>query len=299
MNETLRISASRKHGTHSPLRYPGGKAVLAGLFEDLILDLGLRNATYVEPYAGGAGAGLSLLKRDKIDRLIINDIDPAVNSFWHSVTTRNAEFIELLDSLPLDVEEWKKQREIYRRRDVSDPLMLGMAFFYLNRTNRSGILTAGVIGGLDQTGNYKIDARFNKENLIARLEEIGLVSNRIVVSDADGRNIIRDYASDPNAFLYIDPPYVQAGSRLYLNAFEGRDHAALASVVREASASNWIMTYDDSSLIRNLYADEFQCYLDIRYSAHGHGKAQELVVASQSVSGALTTLLASHLLAST
>lgn len=295
MNETLRIQSSRRYGTHSPLRYPGGKAVLAGLFEDIIHDLGLNNVTYVEPYAGGAGAGLALLNQGVIDRLVINDIDPAVNCFWTSITKRSSEFIEALQSVPLDIDEWKRQREIYRRCDASDPMSLGMSFFYLNRTNRSGILTAGVIGGMDQSGNYKIDARFNKETLTRRLEQIGQVSEQIDVTDLDGRNVIQKYASDPNAFLYIDPPYVAAGSRLYLNSFDGRDHSALAAVVKETKKSNWLMTYDNAQLIRELYAEEFQCLLDIHYSAHSHGKAEELVVASESVSRALTDLLASRL----
>lgn len=283
VDDCLRVVASRRYGTLSPLRYPGGKSALAGLFSDVITALGIERARYVEPYAGGAGAGVALLRQGIVEELVINDIDPAVHAFWRSAVDQNAQFIDMVASAPLSIEEWQRQREIYRSRDFSDLLRLGFAFFYLNRTNRSGILNAGVIGGQGQAGQYKIDARFNRATLIERLSAIGALADRITVSDLDGRTVIQNFAHDDHAFIYIDPPYVQAGSQLYLNAFDGRDHRALASIVTGIDKAHWLMTYDTAPLIESLYRGHFQCRLELTYSARYPGQAEELLVASSSV----------------
>ncbi|GAB77005.1 DNA adenine methylase [Austwickia chelonae] len=284
----LNIRASRRYGTLSPLRYPGGKAALAGLFEDLISDIGLCRPIYVEPYAGGAGAGIALLRQGLLGGLVINDFDPAVHAFWRSMTQYNSDLVELVRSTPLTISEWKRQRAIYRDGDESDILKLGFAFLYLNRTNRSGVLRGGVIGGLDQQGRYKIDARFNRETLVDRILAVGSLSNQITVSDLDGRTVIRKHAQDPSVFMYIDPPYVQAGSRLYLNAFDAQDHRALARIVNEVDRAHWLMTYDVSPLIEKLYADHFQSRYELNYSARHPGFTEELIIASDAVANALT-----------
>lgn len=288
MTESLKLRASRRYGTLSPLRYPGGKASLAGFFADLIAELGLRDATYVEPYAGGVGAGIALLREGLIENLVINDFDPAVHAFWHSVTTRTKEFIELIRCTPLTIEEWTHQRTTYRAARTDDLLTLGFAFFYLNRTNRSGVLTGGVIGGLAQTGNYKMDARYNRGTLIERIAAIGELSERITVTSRDGRSIIREFASRPDVFMYIDPPYVQAGSRLYMNAFEGRDHMALADVINGIDKAHWLMTYDVDPLIKRLYEEHFQTTYELYYSARNYVTSDELLIASPTVAQAIT-----------
>lgn len=287
MRTNIRVTASRRFGTLSPLRYPGGKAALAGLFADLLGELGGTDITYVEPYAGGAGAGIALLRQGHVARLVINDIDPAVHAFWHSVTTRNEAFLDWVNTVPLTLEEWQRQRETYRAKP-EEAFALGCAFFYLNRTNRSGVLNAGVIGGKAQQGTYKIDARFNRATLTERLAAIGALASAIEVSDLDGRSVIQAYSADDSAFMYIDPPYVQAGSQLYLNAFDGRDHQSLARVIDHVSQAHWLMTYDLAPLVEGLYAQHFQATLDLNYSARYPGKAEELVVASPAVAEILT-----------
>ncbi len=285
--EHLSIRATRRYGTLSPLRYPGGKAALAGLFADLIGELDITDACYVEPYAGGAGAGIALLRQGLVKRLVINDFDSAVYAFWRSVTEQTDDFTRLIVDTPLNIDEWKRQREIYRAGKTDDHLALGFSFFYLNRTNRSGVLRGGVIGGLAQQGNYKIDARFNREKLADRVSEIGLLADAITVTDLDGRTVIREYGSDPTTFMYIDPPYVRAGSQLYLNAFDARDHEALARTVQRMDGAHWVMTYDVSPLIENLYADYFQSRYELNYSARHPGFTDELMIASPRVAEAL------------
>lgn len=279
---TVEVQAARRFGTTSPLRYPGGKAALAGLFADLVWELGIRNCTYVEPYAGGAGAGIALLRQGLVSRLVVNDIDPAVHAFWTQVVHHNASFAAWIAEVPLTLEEWRRQRAVYRSR-TTDRAALGRAFFYLNRTNRSGVLNAGVIGGQAQSGTYKIDARFNRETLVDRVRAIGDLGDAIEVSALDGRTVIQAHSRRKTSFLYIDPPYVHAGSQLYLNAFEARDHQALAETVGRVRGAHWLMTYDESPFIARLYAGHFQGRLALTYSARYPGKASELLVASQSV----------------
>lgn len=289
MSELLSVTTSRRYGTQSPLRYPGGKSALAGLFADILARLNIANPVYVEPYAGGVGAGIALLREGLISKLVINDIDPAVHAFWIAATEQSDEMVDRVLHTPLDVDQWRLQRDVYRTK--SSPLVdLGFAFFYLNRTNRSGVLNAGVIGGNDQRGKYKIDARFNRAALAARLAAIGELSNRIEVTDLDGRSVIQTFGADPSAFLYIDPPYVQAGSQLYLNSFDGRDHEALAAIVGAVDSAHWLVTYDVSSLIERLYGDYFQCRLELNYSARYPGRASELLVASDSVASQIKRL---------
>lgn len=279
--ETLRIVARREFSLYSPLRYPGGKAKLAGFLRDIFVRApNLKN--YVEPYAGGAGAGVALLLSETIRQLHINDFDPAVYSFWTLVKNEPEVLTRFIELVTLDVDEWRRQRAVYQsqRRPSRE---LGLAFFYLNRTNRSGILNAGVIGGLDQTGKYKLNARFNRKTLVERVEAIRHFSDRIIVTNQDGRDIIDEYKEDLSTLLYIDPPYVEAGSKLYLNAFDGYDHVSLAQTIHNHDNGYWIVTYDDVQLIRDLYKDDLQATLSITYSAHRKMKADEILIASKRV----------------
>jgi DNA adenine methylase len=272
----------------SPLRYPGGKAALAGFFGELIGRLSARPTTYVEPYAGGAGAGIALLRQDVVQQLVINDVDPAVYCFWVSVAGQPDQFAARIVGTPLDVEEWRRQKEIYRAADESDPLALGFAFFYLNRTNRSGILNAGPIGGVNQNGKYKIDARFNRDQLAERVAAIGALASRITVLGLDGMSVVQRYIADTSAFVYVDPPYVDMGGSLYLNAFTHRDHADLAGMLDRHPNGNWVVTYDPADFIRQLYQHHDVRDYQLSYSAHRTGKIRELLITSHPVSRVLT-----------
>lgn len=279
------IYSQQRLGTNSPLRYPGGKSKLAGFFADIIAEASLRNVTYVEPFAGGAGAGLGLLMSGLVDRVVINDLDPAVHSFWASVKNETEGFAREVESIPLTLTEWEKQRAIYKAADSRDPFALGFAFFYLNRTNRSGVLHAGVIGGKSQSGTYKMDARFNRGELARRIRSVGDHASQIELTFMDGRRCVEQWASDSKSFLYVDPPYVKAGGSLYLNAFDDRDHAVLARTMNEQSEASWLMTYDDAPLIRDLYRDRSLFDFELNYSAHRVGRARELLIASNTLAG--------------
>lgn len=284
----LTINASGRSAAASPLRYPGGKAALAEFFSDLISRIGIRSPVYVEPYAGGAGAGIVLLKCGLVKKLVINDIDPAVYCFWKSVTEQPDEFSTKIVDVPLTVDEWRRQQAVYRAADETDPLALGFAFFYLNRTNRSGILNAGPIGGVNQTGNYKIDARFNRKQLAERVNAVGALRDQITIMSVDGMAVIRRHIKKKSAFIYIDPPYVDMGGSLYLNAFTHRDHADLAQLLSANRDGNWVLTYDPSDFVRRLYRSHDVRDYQLSYSAHRPGRAGELLISSRPVSKVLS-----------
>jgi DNA adenine methylase len=267
----------------SPLRYPGGKAALYVRLRNVIRSNGLAGCTYVEPYAGGAGAGLSLLVTGQVSKIVINDFDPAIFAFWKLLVNDPDYLRRKIKNARLNTKEWGKQREIYLHGDRKNGAALGYATFYLNRTSRSGVLNAGPIGGHDQTGPYKIDARFNKVNLSERVRILSLYADNIVVSSTDGKDVIKSYAGKPKTFIYADPPYFEKSRGLYMNAFSHDDHAALARVLNSRANRNWLLTYDNVSQVAELYKGRRMHEFELSYSAHRARKSKEIVVISDSL----------------
>lgn len=252
----------------SPLRYPGGKGKIANFVKILMIENGLAGRDYVEPYAGGASVALSLLFEGYADRAFINDLNPGVHAFWSSAVSRTEELCALIERTPVTMQTWHEQREIANSPEA-EGLDLGFATFFLNRTNRSGIISGGVIGGLDQTGQWKIDARYNVESLVQRIRKIGRHRSSIVVSNEDAVQVVRQW-SDPAedaAFLYLDPPYFEKGEGLYDNFYDAADHAEIAKSVAHL-AHPWIVSYDARPEITQLYPDALQIRYGLTYSAH-------------------------------
>lgn len=264
----------------SPLRYPGGKGLLYTTLKALVRANGLAGGTYVEPYAGGAGAGLGLLLTGQVRRIVINDLDPALYAFWRSVVKTPDEFAERTRLAKLNIREWRRQKTVYATAERTDYLNLGFATFYLNRTNRSGVLNAGPIGGLDQTGSYKIDARFNKAALLERLRLIALHAPSILVLKRDGRSVIEQYAKRDDVIIYADPPYFEKAGTLYMNSFGPDDHRALASCLTGLPTAKWLLTYDNVPQVGQLYGGLRRQSFSLAYSAHRVMRATELMVFS-------------------
>ncbi|MTD46691.1 DNA adenine methylase [Conexibacter sp. W3-3-2] len=242
----------------SPLRYPGGKARLAPYLARVLASQTMTVDTYCEPYAGGAGAGLHLLADGHVDKLIINDLNPGIAAFWRSVFFDTDRFIKLVEHCAVDIETWHSQRAIYLAPDGQDDLSLGFATFYLNRTNRSGILSARPIGGLEQTGNWLIDARFNKPDLINRLRTLKTLAPHVDVRQERAIDLIRTLNRRTRpVLLYVDPPYVVPGEELYMTDHSWSEHQKLAQVLTK-SPHPWLLSYDADDRTRDLYRD-FRC----------------------------------------
>jgi DNA adenine methylase len=247
----------------SPLRYPGGKAKLAPFLAAAIR--GRKIAVACEPFAGGAGASLRLLLDEYVEAIVLNDIEPGIAAFWRAVFASPGEMAELIEHAAPSIDEWHCQHEIATAKARGDDLALGFATFYLNRTNRSGILRGRPIGGLDQTGGWKIDARFNREELARRVRRLGLYANRVTVLEEDGADVVRRHLA-ADTLVYADPPYLLRGGRLYLNAMSWEDHAGLASVLHGSDAP-WIVTYDCDPRVLELYPDHDRAEFGLTHSA--------------------------------
>lgn len=268
---------------HSPLRYPGGKQVLARVLSHLMRLNGLAGGTYAEPYAGGGGAALWLLFGEYVDRILINDFDRRVFAFWDAVLNRTKSFLRLLQTTDPTPAEWEQQREIYLTPSYYSPLRVGFSAFFLNRCNRSGIISgAGMIGGKDQTGRWKIDARYNKGELAKRVQKIARFRERIVLSNEDALDFLDRIEADPTAaaktFVYLDPPYYRKGSQLYLNYYEPKDHTKVAKALRRPRLFKWAMTYDNVPEIRALYRAFNLVSFDLDYSAKNGQVGKEVLI---------------------
>lgn len=268
--------------THSPLRYPGGKACLLPLLVSILKANNLELCDYAEPYAGGCGLALGLLYGGYVQDIHINDLDPGVWSFWKSVLDHPDELCALIEETPVTIDEWHRQREIQVACDAENPIALGFAMFFLNRTNRSGIIRqAGVIGGLDQSGPYKMDCRFNRQDLVHRIKRIQRYRSRIHLSNLDALQFMRQSSTTPeDTFYCIDPPYYNKGADLYTSFYTPEDHASVASAVLQLDRP-WIVTYDNTEPVSKLYRDRRQFVFDITYSLQVKRVGTELLIASK------------------
>lgn len=254
----------------TPLRYPGGKGKLAEFVKRLIEVNRLSDGDYVEPYAGGAAVALELLFTGYVSHVHINDLSRPIYAFWKAVLTDSERLIRLVLSTKLNVTTWRKQRAILRKQEEHDDLTVGFAAFYLNRTNRSGILNGGVIGGLDQSGPWKIDARYNGNELAFRIERIAALSGRISLTRMDALQFLQSGSKywTAKTLIYLDPPYFMKGRQLYDDYYVESDHERLARFVSEKlTKQRWIVSYDNVREVRALYRQHSLMSYGIAYSA--------------------------------
>lgn len=238
----------------SPLRYPGGKACIFNFVAKLFYENNLIGINYAEPYAGGSGLALRLLYDELVDNIYINDLDRSIFAFWKTITEQNALFCDWVESVDVNMDSWYEYKEIQTNRHNYDLFDLAKSTFFLNRTNVSGVIKGGVIGGYEQLGKYKIDARFNKSQLIERIEKIGRFKKRINVSNLDGINFLKKMnVAQKEVFIYLDPPYFLKGADLYMNYYSKEDHKKLSEYVQKINKT-WMVSYDENDFILNLYA---------------------------------------------
>ena len=239
----------------SPLRYPGGKSCILPFISSLIDENRLQHFSYAEPYAGGGGLALRLLFENVVDSIHLNDLDRSIYAFWHSILNETEAFCDWLSNVSIDMVQWQHSHEIQGRKETADLLELGKSTFFLNRTNVSGIIKGGPIGGYAQTGKYKIDARFNRDALIHRIKSIATRSGDIHISNLDGIEFIKMLnGKAEDIFIYLDPPYYKKGSSLYMNYFQEQDHIALRDALKTIRKP-WIVSYDYNGFILGLYEE--------------------------------------------
>ena len=240
---------------YSPLRYPGGKNCIFPFVAKLFYENDLIGIRYAEPYAGGAGLALRLLFEGYVEHVYINDLNKSVYSFWIAILNRTDEFCKWMESVEISVENWNSYRKIQNNSSNEDYFELAKSTFFLNRTNVSGIIKGGMIGGREQKGKYKLDVRFNRQNLISRIRKIAGAKQHISVSNLDSLDFINKLnRKKENIFIYLDPPYFNKGANLYMNFYSEKDHIKLSKYVRKMK-SRWMISYDKSDFILDLYKE--------------------------------------------
>ncbi|HEK9989155.1 Site-specific DNA methylase [Streptococcus equi subsp. zooepidemicus] len=266
----------------SPLRYPGGKSQVYDYVRELVL--ANNTTTYIEPYMGGMGIALRLLLNKDVKKIMVNDFDKAIYAFWYSVLNYTDQLIEKIETTPITIEEWKIQRNIQNNKDNCDDLLsLGFSTLFLNRTNRSGIIKAGVIGGLKQNGDYKLDCRFNKEKIIEKIILIASMKKRIKLYNMDAEKFVRlNISKTKNSFTFFDPPYYKKGPGLYTNFYNHENHLSLAETIKKyMSNKKWILTYDVSEEILKMYNDFRNEKYYLNYSVTKPSKGIEYIFYSE------------------
>jgi len=264
----------------SPLRYPGGKSKIYEKVKKLIEDNTLGNKTYVEPFAGGFGIGVGLLCDDVIQTAILNDFDSHIYHFWFAVLYYTDDLVRKIIDTPITLEERDRQKAIYND-DTADEVSDGFATLFLNRVNFSGVINGGPIGGLSQSGAYKIDCRFNKGEIERKIQQIASLGNRIELYNYDASELITKHLNERirSSFFNIDPPYVQKGHRLYKNYFKEKDHRSLEKIITGyLGETQWIVTYDDCDLIRDIYKDYHMVEYGIQHNVKGSVQGKEIVI---------------------
>ena len=237
---------------------------------------------YAEPFCGGAGAAINLLLDGDAESIFLNDLDARVYSAWVAIVSETDRFVDCLKRVPVTVEEWQHQKKIAANHFDGYSFDAGFATFFLNRTSRAGIVIgSGPVGGYSQSGDWKIDARFYRDTMVSRINEIGAKRQNIIVSNLPATEFLQTLCSSDqavNTFVFIDPPYFEIGSRLYLDGMGENGHATLAEKLRDGLAKNWIMTYDDHPEIRKLYYDFRITELEVLYSLQRQRKVNEIVI---------------------
>lgn len=265
----------------SPLRYPGGKAKLFPFFAELIKVNGLFGAEYCEPYAGGAGLAIRLLVNGYVNSLAINDIDQSIYSFWSAALNDTERFCRLIDKTPVDIDEWYRQRDIWEDGDAGNMLALGFSAFFLNRTNRSGVIEgAGPIGGYEQKGEWKLGVRLVKDKQIENLKALSRYAQQIKITNLDALKFIDKKIERKNALVYLDPPYYVKGHKLYKNFYTHDDHVQIARKMKAHRKAKWVVSYDDVSPIRKAYSTFDPISYSLNYSAGEKTLGREVIFLS-------------------
>ncbi len=252
----------------TPLRYPGGKQKIAPFVRALLAENGLLGGEYSEPFAGGAGVAIELLLSGAVSKIHLNDADPGVHAFWHSILNETDEFCRRIVAASLTIPSWRRHQEVVKSKST-DLLELGFSTFFLNRCNRSGIQSGGVIGGLEQTGKWKMDARFPRNELIRRIEAIALRKDRIKLRNWDASRFIKSYIPrlPIQSLIYLDPPYFDKAERLYLHHYKPDDHAKIADLIFGNIEHPWIVSYDCCGAIKDIYSEYTRMEYSLQYNA--------------------------------
>ena len=227
--------------------------------ERFILSNKIQPEVIIEPFAGSAAISLGLLALNKVKKALLNDIDPFITSFWRAVFEYNDELVSKIEEVDVTLEMYKLLKQHMRENKQStnneNIVENALTFLFINRTNFSGIIKGGPLGGIAQRSKYKIDCRFNKKDIVSRIRWLRQFKGRVEVYNEDGIDFLKKIVKQnwsSNLLLYIDPPYYNSGKYLYNYYFTDEEHNQLASLLSMIEQP-WLLSYDDSEFIKHLY----------------------------------------------
>lgn len=271
----------------SPLRYPGGKARMAQFLGELfaqqvsVMDV----EVWIEPFAGGAGAGLALLEARAVPEVWLTEKNPAIAALWRAVLDDHEQLAARVEAAVPDMAlyDWAREQVAAAGECAEDEL--AFAALVLNRCSRSGMVhpSAGPIGGKSQTGRWTIASRWNGPGLAERITHLQTLSGRIRFTEGDAIRALAglvDCGFEDEVLAFVDPPYIREGNRLYANGMAAADHQRLADVLN-ASSARWLLTYDDEPVVVDeLYPDRRVLAYQISNTANQARIATEYAVLS-------------------
>lgn len=253
----------------SPLRYPGGKSRAIKILKDYFP----RNfSEYREPFFGGGSVGiyLSQISQQKQIPFFANDLNQDAYCFWQILKTQNKVLINEIQRIK---EAFKNGRELYesilsRRNENLNNFQRAVDFFVLNRITFSGVVDCG---GYSQKA---FESRFTHTS-IERLKNMDTMLQNFIFSNESYENLLQKEGKD--VFIFLDPPYYSATkSRLYGKKGDlhtNFNHQRLCANLKNTK-HKFLLTYDDSNFIRELYQDFYISNYSLQYGMNNYKQTQ-------------------------
>jgi len=229
---------------YSPFRYPGGKSRWHPFVKHWMLNVNPN--VFIEPFAGGAHAGLEVGIEGLAEKVVLVEIDDNVAAVWKTILSDDVEWLtERIHDFEMSREN---AEEMLARKDISTRDR-AFAMIVHNRVSRGGITAPGA-GWLKKGENGQgLSSRWYPETLVERIEQIAKASDRIEFIHGDGLGVASRYRSIENAAFFIDPPYPKAGGRLYHHS--DVDHEAIFDFATSVKG-RVLLTYDNSDEVKTL-----------------------------------------------
>ncbi len=247
----------------SPLRYPGSKSKVLKRLKPYFVE----HKEYREPFAG---SGAIFFGKPKADINWLNDKDENVANLLMSIRDNPEQLCEMIMEHHPSVSLWKHLKQYTPQNYIES----AFRFLFLNRTNYSGIIKANPIGGIGQNSQYKIDCRWNPEELCRRIHSCSRKLQETNITSTDYSEIIQADGND--VLMIIDPPYYVKGKDLYSVFMSPQEHKNLSEMLRYSN-HKFLLTIDDCEEVRKLYSwanfiNQEQWYYSISSIANNRGK---------------------------
>ncbi len=232
----------------SPFRYPGGKTWLVPTIAAWLTSFSSAPSYFLEPFAGGAICALNVAFERWSRHVVFCELDGDVAAVWKVILMGQAETLanKIRD---FNLTEKRVRTALSSKTNLSSLPLVDQAFLTIlrNRVQRGGIMAPGA--GLVKRGENEkgLSSRWYPETLATRILNIERIADRLTFRQGDGMDLIEEFANEPDAALFADPPYTTAARRLY--RYWQFDHEEL---FRKLSSfkGDFLISYDDTEEVR-------------------------------------------------